>query len=60
MPRWVEAGLAQRDNVHFTPAGYRKLAGALFDDLIEEYELFLGVRTAILDPNVTSRVRGLR
>lgn len=60
MPRWVGGGLAQPDHVHFTPAGYRKLAQTLFDDLLVEYERFLVVRQSILYSDVTNRVRHLR
>ena len=35
--RWVDAGLAQPDNVHFTPAGYRLVGDLLFDAMLENY-----------------------
>lgn len=38
MPDWVTAGLAQPDRVHFTEAGYRALASALFEDIMRHYE----------------------
>ncbi len=40
MTRWVRAGLAQRDYVHFDGAGYQKLANMLYDQLMVEYENF--------------------
>jgi hypothetical protein len=41
MTRWVRAGLGNRDYVHFTGAGYQKLAGMLYDQLMIEYENFV-------------------
>lgn len=38
MGRWQEAGLARRDNVHFTRAGY-KVVGALFYDAFMHFYL---------------------
>ncbi len=38
MGRWREAGLARRDNVHFTRAGY-KVVGALFYDAFMHFYL---------------------
>jgi lysophospholipase L1-like esterase len=40
MRDWVYAGLAQGDYVHFTSAGYRRLAAVLFADLMRQYELY--------------------
>ena len=40
MARWVRAGLAQYDYVHFTSPGYKKLAELLFAQLMEEYGKF--------------------
>ena len=37
MARWQEAGLAQADKVHFTPAGYKLVADLLFDAIIDSY-----------------------
>ena len=44
MQRWVTAGMAQYDHVHFTAAGYRLLGDAIFHDLMEGYKTFLKVR----------------
>jgi lysophospholipase L1-like esterase len=41
MPRWVRAGLGNRDYVHFTGMGYQKLADMLYDQLMIEYENFV-------------------
>ncbi|MDX2154158.1 MAG: SGNH/GDSL hydrolase family protein [Bryobacteraceae bacterium] len=46
MPRWVRAGLAQRDHVHMTGAGYRRLGEMLFGDLMEPYLRFVEARPA--------------
>ena len=37
MERWQEAGLAQPDKVHFTPAGYRLVGDLLFEALLESH-----------------------
>jgi lysophospholipase L1-like esterase len=43
---WQTAGLAQGDRVHFTAAGYRRLAGILFSDLMQLFEAYKKVRPA--------------
>jgi hypothetical protein len=40
MRDWVYSGLAQQDFVHFTAAGYRRLADAMYGDLMQQFELF--------------------
>ena len=40
MRDWVYAGLAQGDYVHFTSAGYRRLAAVLYADLMRQYKLY--------------------
>jgi lysophospholipase L1-like esterase len=45
MREWVTSGLAQADHVHFTNAGYRRLASALFDDLMRQYATYEKTRT---------------
>jgi lysophospholipase L1-like esterase len=45
MRDWVYAGLAQGDYVHFTAAGYHRLADALFADLMRQYEQYRKART---------------
>jgi lysophospholipase L1-like esterase len=49
MRAWVRAGLAQPDCIHFTPAGYRRLATMLFADFMGQYELFKEIRLEISD-----------
>jgi lysophospholipase L1-like esterase len=44
MRQWVLAGLAQGDYVHLTAAGYRRMAEALFHDLMEQYRAFAAAR----------------
>jgi hypothetical protein len=44
MRDWVTAGLGQADRVHFTGAGYHKLASALFDDLMSQYAAYRKTR----------------
>ena len=40
MPDWFTAGLAQPDHAHFTFEGYKRLASALFDELMSRYETY--------------------
>jgi lysophospholipase L1-like esterase len=49
MRDWVYAGLAQADHVHFTAPGYRRLAEALFADLMRQYETYRKTRSEITD-----------
>jgi lysophospholipase L1-like esterase len=51
MREWVAAGLGQRDYVHFTSAGYRKLAAVLFDDVMEQFQTYKKTRQEIADPS---------
>ncbi|HUQ91582.1 MAG TPA: SGNH/GDSL hydrolase family protein [Bryobacteraceae bacterium] len=48
MRDWVSSGLAQRDYVHFTAAGYRLLGGAVFRDLMDHYAMFVKVREELI------------
>jgi hypothetical protein len=45
MREWVTSGLAQADHVHFTAAGYRRLAAALYDDLMHQFVTYEKTRT---------------
>ena len=45
MREWVTSGLAQADHVHFTDAGYRRFASALYDDLMHQYASYGKTRT---------------
>jgi lysophospholipase L1-like esterase len=47
MRDWVYAGLAQGDYVHFTTAGYRKMAEALFEDTMRQYDMYKKTRQEI-------------
>ena len=47
MRRWVTAGAAQGDYVHFTAPGYRLIGVTLFNDLMEQYAGFLRVRDKV-------------
>jgi lysophospholipase L1-like esterase len=49
MRDWITAGLAQPDHVHFTAAGYHRLAAVLFQDLIGQYETYKKVRLETAD-----------
>lgn len=46
--QWVNAGMAQGDFVHLTPAGYRLWGEALSGLLLGQYEIFLSVRRQII------------
>jgi len=45
MRDWVYAGLAQWDFVHFTVPGYRRLAEAMFADIMQQFEEYRKSRT---------------
>ena len=47
MQKWVLAGMAQYDYVHFTGPGYRLLGDAIFRDLMSQYGEFLKARDAV-------------
>lgn len=42
--QWVQAGLGQGDYTHLTGAGYRMTGGALFEELMTQYNRFLAIR----------------
>jgi lysophospholipase L1-like esterase len=42
--QWVQAGLGQGDYTHLTGAGYRMTGGALFDELMAQYDRFTAIR----------------
>lgn len=44
MRTWVQAGLAGRDHVHFSSAGYRRLGETLYQDLMVQYNEFQSLR----------------
>jgi lysophospholipase L1-like esterase len=50
MRDWVAAGLGQGDYVHFTSAGYRRLAAVLFADILQQYQIYRKTRMEIADP----------
>jgi lysophospholipase L1-like esterase len=50
MRDWVAAGLGQGDYVHFTSAGYRRLAAVLFADILQQYQTYKKTRLEIADP----------
>ncbi len=45
MRHWVAARLAQSDHVYLNAAGYRRLAAAMFRDLMEAQAAFSAKRT---------------
>ena len=50
MRDWVYAGLGHGDYVHFTSAGYRRLASVLFADLMQQYDTYKKARQEPGDP----------
>jgi hypothetical protein len=48
MLKWVAAGMAQADHVHFTGPGYRMIGDAVFRDVMSQYDIFLKARAAIV------------
>ena len=64
LQRWVTAGAAQWDYVHFTSPGYRLIGATLFNDLMDAYVGFQQARqrifstsaglTSIPDSTITS------
>jgi len=53
MFKWVAAGMAQADHVHFTGPGYKMLGDAVFRDVMSQYDIFLQARASIV-ANATS------
>jgi lysophospholipase L1-like esterase len=51
MRDWVYAGLGQGDYVHFTAAGYQRLADVLFADLMQQYDAYKKTRTETIGQN---------
>lgn len=51
MRDWVYAGLAQGDFVHFTAAGYQRLASVMYADIIGQFEAYQKTRTEIGAPS---------
>ena len=49
MRDWTFAGLAQRDYIHFTAAGYHRLAEILSSDLFTQYDAFKKIRSLVMD-----------
>lgn len=42
MRQWVSVQWAQADHTHFTGTGYTELAGALFSDIVQQYNRYEG------------------
>ena len=59
MRDWVASGLGQMDYVHFTSAGYRKMAAVLYGDILEQFQSYRKTRMEIADPDFswTSELR---
>ena len=49
MHDWVYASLAQGDHVHFTTAGYQRLAAVLYADLMAQYDAYSKIRLEVSD-----------
>jgi lysophospholipase L1-like esterase len=55
MRRWVQAGLAQYDYVHLTAEGYHRIGGAVFQDLMSQYDTFVRIREQVLGQNTNGQ-----
>ena len=44
MVTWVDAGIAAKDYIHFSPAGARKIAALLYSSLISDYNAYVRSR----------------
>ena len=53
MIKWVDAGMAQADHVHFTGAGYHTLGDAVVRDLMSQYDVFVKARGKIIAAQTT-------
>jgi lysophospholipase L1-like esterase len=45
MREWVSVDWAQADHTHFTEEGYTEMAGALFMDIVQQYQAYQGLST---------------
>jgi len=45
MREWVSVDWAQADHTHFTEEGYTELAGALYMDIVQQYQAYQGQAT---------------
>jgi hypothetical protein len=54
MGRWVAAGFAQRDYVHFTGEGYRLLGAALYKELMAQFATYQRVRNEAVPAQTAS------
>lgn len=45
MVSWVEAGIAAKDYIHFSPSGSRKIAVLLYQALLSDYNNYLQTAT---------------
>lgn len=50
MKRWVLAGFAQADHVHFTGSGYQLLGEVVHRDILTEYARFAKIRERLFEP----------
>lgn len=51
MQKWVTAGMAQNDHVHFVGAGYHMLGEAVVRDLMSQYDIFVKARAGAVASN---------
>ncbi len=47
MREWVSVGWGQGDHTHFTGEGYNELAAALFSDIVQQYNSYVGTAGAV-------------
>lgn len=54
MRRWVDAGVAQPDHVHFTGDGYRLLGAALYKEMMDQFATYVKVRNEAIESTLGS------
>lgn len=54
MGKWVAAGMAQSDYVHFTGEGYRLLGAALYKELMGQFGTYVRVRNESIAPKTAA------
>ncbi len=47
--KWVYAGMAQWDYIHFTTPGYQLVGRTIFDDMMRLYDRFVHARQEVDD-----------
>lgn len=54
MTKWVTAGFAQPDHVHFTVPGYQLIGDVVYRDILTEYARFAKIRERVFEQTTTN------